>query len=86
MERLQNELFCPRDWKSRTIEQFIAAVDSYIRWYNEKQIKISLGSLRPIAYRMSLGVAAKNHSEFLSAPSGHRSAESNTQAFSYPTA
>jgi putative transposase len=56
--RLKNELFYPRDWKSATIEQFIAAVDSYIRWYNEKRIKISLGSLRPNEYRVSLVLAA----------------------------
>ena len=55
--RLKNELFYPRDWKNATIEQFIEAVDSYIRWYNEKRIKISLGSLSPIEYRESLGLA-----------------------------
>lgn len=33
-------------------------VDSYIRWYNEKRIRISLGSLRPIEYRESLGLMA----------------------------
>jgi transposase InsO family protein len=56
--RLKNELFHPRDWKNATIEQFIEAVDSDIRWYNEKRIKISLGSLSPIEYRVSLGLAA----------------------------
>ena len=56
--RLKNELFYPRDWKGTTIEQFIEVVDSYIRWYNEKRIKISLGSLSPIEYRVSLGLAA----------------------------
>jgi len=55
--RLKNELFYPRDWRLATIEQFIEAVDSYIRWYNEKRIKISLGSLSPIEYRVSLGLA-----------------------------
>jgi len=55
--RLKNELFYPRDWKGTTIEQFIEVVDSYIRWYNEKRIKISLGSLSPIEYRVSLGLA-----------------------------
>lgn len=25
-------------------------------WYNEKRIKISLGSLRPLEYRKSLGI------------------------------
>ena len=33
-------------------------VDSYIRWYNEKRIKISLGALSPIEYRESLGLTA----------------------------
>ena len=56
--RLKNELFYPRDWKGTTIEQFIEVVDSYIRWYNEKRIKISLGALSPIEYRVSLGLAA----------------------------
>lgn len=56
--RLKNELFYPRDWKGTTIEQFIEVVDSYIRWYNEKRIKISLGSLSPIEYRASLGLVA----------------------------
>ena len=56
--RLKNELFYPRDWKSTTIEQFIEVVDSYIRWYNEKRIKISLGALSPTEYRASLRLAA----------------------------
>lgn len=55
--RLKTELFYPRDWRATTIEQFVQAVDSYIRWYNEKRIKISLGSLSPIEYRESLGLA-----------------------------
>ena len=31
-ERLKTELFCPRNWKATTIEQFIEVVDSYISW------------------------------------------------------
>jgi transposase InsO family protein/transposase-like protein len=56
--RLKTELFYPRNWEATTIDQFIQVVDSYIRWYNEKRIKISLGSLSPIEYRESLGYAA----------------------------
>ena len=56
--RLKTELFYPRDWKGITLEQFIQSVDAYIRWYNEKRIKVSLGSLSPIQYRKSLGLAA----------------------------
>lgn len=54
--RLKNEMFYPQDWQSITIEQFIKAVHDYIVWYNEKRIKISLGSLSPIEYRESLGL------------------------------
>lgn len=56
--RLKTELFYPRDWTATTVEQFVIEVDSYIRWYNEKRIKISLGSLSPIEYRQRLGIAA----------------------------
>ena len=56
--RLKTELFYPRNWKDITIKQFIQIVDAYIRWYNEKRIKISLGSLSPIEYRASLGITA----------------------------
>jgi len=56
--RLKTELFYPRDWQATTIEQFIQVVNSYIRWYNEKRIKISLGSLSPLEYRASLGLTA----------------------------
>ena len=55
---LKTELFYPRNWQGTTIEQFIEVVDSYIRWYNGKRIKISLGSLSPIEYRESLGLTA----------------------------
>ena len=46
--RLKNELFYPRDWKGTYITQFIEVVDDYIHWYNEKRIKISLGSISPV--------------------------------------
>jgi len=54
--RLKTEMFYPRDWRSTTIAQFIEALDAYIRWYNEKRIKMSLGYLSPIEYRESLGL------------------------------
>jgi transposase InsO family protein len=56
--RLKTELFYPHDWQDVTIEQFIRTVDAYIRWYNEKRIKVSLGSLSPVQYRESLGLLA----------------------------
>ena len=56
--RLKTELFYPRNWQETTVEQFIHIVDSYIHWYNEKRIKLSLGSLSPIEYRENLGLTA----------------------------
>ena len=43
---------------STTIEQFVSAVDAYIRWYNDARIKSPLGFLSPNKYRRSLGIAA----------------------------
>ena len=55
--RLKNELFYPRNWQFTTIEQFTQELDAYIRWYNERRIKMSLGALSPVEYRRSLGLA-----------------------------
>ena len=56
--RLKTELFFPRQWQATTIDEFTQMLDAYIRWYNEKRIKISLGSLSPLEYRASLGITA----------------------------
>jgi putative transposase len=56
--RLTTELFYPRKWRATTIEQFTQVLDSCIRWYNEKRIKVSRGSLSPLECRESLGIAA----------------------------
>ncbi len=56
--RLKTELFYPRNWQSTSIEQFTRTLDSYIRWYNEKRIKMSLGAMSPVEYRESLGLTA----------------------------
>ena len=56
--RLKNELFYSRDWLSTTIEEFVAALDTYVRWYNEARVKISLGCCSPVEYRNRLGIAA----------------------------
>ncbi|WP_347557879.1 IS3 family transposase [Robbsia sp. KACC 23696] len=55
--RLKTEMFYSRDWRGTTVDQFIETLDAYIRWYNAKRIKVSLGSLSPLEYRASLGIA-----------------------------
>jgi transposase InsO family protein len=51
-------MFFQRDWSSTTVNEFVAALDAYIRWYNEARIKISLGGFSPAGHRRSLGIAA----------------------------
>jgi putative transposase len=41
-----------------TLDEFVSALDTYIHWYNEARIKISLGSRSPIEYRRTMGIAA----------------------------
>ena len=66
--RLKNELFYPRSWQTTTIKQFIAEVDSYMRWYNGERIKISLGSRSPLEYRANLGYATSTVQDFVRTP------------------
>lgn len=56
--RLKNELFYARDWLNTTVDEFVVALDTYIRWYNENRIKISLGARSPVEHRRHLGIAA----------------------------
>jgi len=56
--RLKTELFYSRDWLSTTIDEFVAALDAYIRWYNEAHIKSSLGFRSPAACRRNPGIAS----------------------------
>ncbi len=44
--RLKNEMYYHRNWLDTTLEQFMREVDSYIRWYNQHRIKLSLGGRR----------------------------------------
>ena len=56
--RLKNEMFYNHTWEGVTIEKFIDILDTYIRWYSEKRIKVSLGGMSPMQYRRSLGLVA----------------------------
>ena len=56
--RLKNGMFYSRDWLTTTIEEFVAALDACIRWYNEVRIKMSLRYRSPMADRTNLAIAA----------------------------
>ncbi len=66
--RLKTEFFYPCEWKAITIEQFVAEVDAYIRWYNEKRIKISLGIAKTGRVSSEPRPELMKQSKFLSAP------------------
>jgi len=42
---LKNEMFYHRSWRGVSIKHFIEELDNYLRWYNEKRIKMSLRGL-----------------------------------------
>ncbi len=54
--RVKNEMFYGRNWAGITLEKFICLLDRYIRWYNERRIKLSLGAMSPVKYRQHLGI------------------------------
>jgi transposase InsO family protein len=56
--RIKNEMFYDRSWAGVTIDRFIDELDSYLRWYNEERVKISLEAKSPKAYRKSIGLTA----------------------------
>lgn len=56
--RLKNEMFYTQDWSGVSIEEFINTLNTYLIWYNEKRIKVSLGNMSPKEYRQNLGFTA----------------------------
>lgn len=56
--RLKNEMFYNHTWEGVTIEEFIDILGTYIQWYSEKRIIVSLGGMSPMQYRRSLGLVA----------------------------
>jgi transposase InsO family protein len=56
--RLKNEMYYNRTWINTTANDFMQQLDSYIQWYNQHRIKLSLGGISPAEYRRNLGIAA----------------------------
>lgn len=48
---IKNEMFYNRDWKNVTTEEFITYLDTYMIWFAEKRIKMSLNGMSPVEYR-----------------------------------
>jgi putative transposase len=54
--RLKTELIYPRHWRDVALDECMRQIDTYIRWYNERRIKLSLGRRSPREYRQDLGL------------------------------
>jgi len=54
--RIKNEMFYNRSWTDVSIGEFMAILNDYLNWYNEKRIKMSLGAMSPLEYRNRLGL------------------------------
>ncbi|MEG1009681.1 MAG: IS3 family transposase [Clostridia bacterium] len=54
--RIKNEMFYNKKWKGVSTIEFINILNTYLIWYNEKRIKISLGGCSPMEYRHKLGL------------------------------
>jgi len=67
--RLKNEVFYGEDWSGWSIEEFMSEIDAYIRWYNERRIKLTLDGMSAAEYGESPGLmAALGVRENVSAP------------------
>ena len=51
--RIKNECFYNHDFKGYSLEKFKNYLDKYIHWYNNERIKLNLGGMSPVQYRLS---------------------------------
>ncbi len=51
-------MYYNRTWINTTLLDFMHQLDSYIQWYNQSRIKLSLGGISLAEYRRNLGIAA----------------------------
>ncbi len=56
--RIKNEMFYNRTRIGVTMDSFTETLDTYLHWYNTKRIKMSLGGMSPVQYRLSMGLAS----------------------------
>ena len=56
--RLKVEFFYGCDWAGITVDEFMAMLDAYLRWYRDVGIKSDLDYRSPMQYRRDLGLAA----------------------------
>ena len=55
---MRTEMFRGRDWAGAALDELGRRTDAYMERHNATEIKRSLGSMSPLQYRRSLGLAA----------------------------
>ena len=55
---IKNEMFYGRWWMGVSLRSFMDMLVAYLKWHNEKHIKISFSGLSPLEYRRSLELIA----------------------------
>ena len=53
--RLKNEMFYGFSWEGVPVSEFVKRLNSYMLWYAGSRIKVSLGGLSPVQYRLHHG-------------------------------
>lgn len=53
---MKNEMFYGRSWQGVTLENFMQQIESYMVWYRDTRIKLSLGGLSPAEFRTKMGI------------------------------
>ena len=49
-DRVKNEMYYGKSWLHISKTKFIDQINKYIKWYNKKRLKISLGAKSPMEY------------------------------------
>jgi len=49
-------MYYGREWSDVALENFVQRVDTDIRWYNERRIKLSLGAVSLEMYRHQFAI------------------------------
>lgn len=55
---MKNEVFFGVSWTGVSLDVFIQTLNNYMECYCKKRIKVSLGGMSPLEYRMKLGLSA----------------------------
>ena len=63
---MKNEMFYGRSWQGVTLENFMQQIESYMVWYRDTRIKLSLGGLSPAEFRTKMGITIQSNK--MSAP------------------